>query len=405
MTSPFPIEFVQRQFPSLEGEWIFLDNAGGSQALGAVAERVREHLLGTNVQLGATYEISRRAAERVEAGRRAAARLVGAEPREVVLGPSTTRLLATLARSMVGRTLHPGDEVVVTEADHEANIGPWRRLEREGIRVRTWPLDRESLRLLPADLEPLLGPRTRLVAFTHCSNVLGSIEPVAEITRLAHAHGARVVVDGVAYAPHRAVDVEAWDVDFYALSLYKVYGPHQALLFGKAEHLLELEGQYHFFHREDAVPEKLEPGGVNHELVSSLPAIVEYLEALGREAGGSGIGDAFAAIAAYEERLAGRLLSWLGERDGVRVVGEPTPSSGRRVPTVSFVVDGMRSSQITAAVDRYRIGIRHGHFYAKRLVDALGHGECDGVVRVSMVHYNTVEEVERLIAALEGVLG
>jgi cysteine desulfurase family protein (TIGR01976 family) len=400
MSSPaLDPQAVRTAFPALAGDRIFLDNAGGSQTLGTVADRVRDYLLTTNVQLGATYEASRRAEERVRSGERAMARLVNAaDPAEVVIGPSTTALLRTLAGSF-GRTLAPGDEIVVTNCDHEANIGAWRELERDGIRVRTWELDRDTLALETADLEALLGERTRLVAVTHVSNVLGTVNPVREWARIIHERGALLCVDGVAFAPHRRIDVQAWDVDFYVLSLYKVYGPHLAVLYGKREHLRRLPGTNHFFIGPEEIPYKLQPGNVNYELTWGAGAVVEYLAGLGD----GSLERAGEAIAAHEHALGSRLLDYLDGQPGVRVLGQPAMTA-TRVPTVSFVVEGRKSSTIPPRTDAADIGIRWGDFYARRLVEHLGLAGQDGVVRVSAVHYNTLDEMDRLIEVLDGVL-
>jgi cysteine desulfurase family protein (TIGR01976 family) len=404
------LPFARSRFPALSRGEIFLDNAGGSLVLAEVADRVRDYLLSTSVQLGATYRASAEAAERVEAATRAAAALVGAEPGEVVLGSSSTALLQMLARALA-ESLGPGDEIVVTNTDHEANITPWARLAERGVHVRFWNVHAESLALDLAELDALLGEKTRLVCFTQVSNILGTINPVEEITRRAHAAGARVVVDGVAFAPHRAVDVKSWDVDYYVFSLYKVFGPHQGLLYGRRALLLELANQNHVFVAKDAIPYKLLPGNLNYELSAAVPAIVEYLEELGRRAGGPGaggtrglLGRAFAAIARHEEDLVAPLLDFLARRPGVRLLGLPTADREQRVATVSFAVDGRKSSEIPAALDPHGIGIRYGDFHARRLIEALGLTDRQGVVRISMAHYNTPEEIGRLLERLDGVL-
>jgi len=407
MTNAFPMSFVRRQFPGLAGEWTFFDNAGGSQILGRVVDRATDFWRTSNVQLGASYEPSRVATARVDAARRDIAWLMGAaDDRGVVLGSSTTQLVHNLARAM-GPRLAAGDEVIVTTVDHEANIGAWRRLAARGVVVKEWRLREETLRLELADLEPLMTPRTRLVCFTQCSNVVGTIHPVAEITRFVHDRGARVCVDGVAYAPHRAIDVDAWGVDYYVFSLYKVYGPHMAALYGRPEHLVELDGQNHFFVAADDIPYKLQPGGVCYELAHSLGGIREYIEELAREVGGGGAGAraaAFDAIARHEEGLAERLLAFLRDRRGVRIIGRSDAARDARVPTVSFVVEGRASSSIPPRTDEVRIGIRFGDFYARHLIDQLGLAAQNGVVRVSMVHYNTADEVDRLIRVLDRVI-
>ena len=377
---------VRAGFPGLASGFVFLDNAGGSQTLGAVADRVRDYLLHTNVQLGASYAVSAAAAERVTEAVRAAAVFMGAaDPSEIVFGPSTTQLLHNLSLAM---ELAPGDEIVVTEADHAANVEPWARLARRGVVIRTWPLDRETLRLEVRDLVPLLSSRTRLVAFSHVSNLLGTIHDVGEITRVVHAHGARVCVDGVAYAPHRAIDVRAWDVDYYVFSFYKVYGPHVAALYGKRAALDELATINHEFITE--TPYRLQPGNLNFELAHGVTGIYPYLAEVG-----------FEAIAAHEQALAEPLLAFLAQTPGVTIHGERTADRTIRVPTISFSVANRAPEAIVRSVDAHGIGIRHGDFYARGVVRALG---VEGVVRVSMVHYNTLAEIDRVIAALGGAI-
>jgi cysteine desulfurase family protein (TIGR01976 family) len=415
LTPALDLAFVRGRFPALAGGWIFLDNAGGSQVLEHVADRVREYLLGTSVQLGATYDVSRLAGERVAAGLRAGAALVGADPGEIVLGSSTTQLLQNLARALASTPgwIDPGDEIVVTDSDHEANVTPWERLAAErGAALKVWRLRSDTLDLDPADLAGLLTARTRLVCFPHVSNILGTLNPVAEITRMIHERSegrARVCVDGVAYAPHRLVDVRAWDVDFYVFSLYKVFGPHQALLFGKRRHLLDLANINHVFIAQDAVPYKLQPGSVTYELAWSIPAIVEYLA----ELGGPGrpedtvrdrLERAFAAIALHEEQLVAPLLAYLAGKPGVRILGVPAADRARRIATVSFAVAGRDASEIPLHLDPYRIGVRYGDFHSRRLIQALSLAERQGVVRVSMAHYNTPEEIDTLIRRLDETL-
>jgi selenocysteine lyase/cysteine desulfurase len=247
--------------------------------------------------------------------------------------------------------------------------------------------------------------RTKLVCVTHASNILGAIMPIAEIARLVHARGAQVCVDAVAYAPHRAVDVQALDVDYYVFSFYKTYGPHFAVMYGKYENLLDLDGLYHYFYGKDKVPQKLEPGNTNYELAWGCTGIVDYLDELG---GGSGdraaIERGFDDIAAHEEAIAERLLAYLRQRNDVRVIGPREADRAVRVPTIAFKAKGKDSAEIVRAVDGDRIGIRFGDFHSRRLVDHLGLQPGNGVVRVSMVHYNTLAEVDRLIESLDRAL-
>ncbi len=411
MLGMLDLAFARSQFPALAGDWVFLDNAGGSQTLIGVADRVRDYLLTSDVQLGASYAVSQLAGERVAEATRAIAAMIGAaDEHEVVIGSSTTQLMANLARALRPQ-LRPGDEVVVTDCDHEANIGAWVRLAEHGVVVKTWRVDPESLELRLEDLDALMTERTRLVAFTHASNILGTINPVVDITRFVHERGALVCVDAVAYAPHRALDVRAWDVDFYAFSAYKVYGPHLAVLYGKRELLEGLATLNHAFIPDDDVPYKLQPGGVNYELTYSMLGVVEYLETLGRRSSTAPADDlhgrvaqAFAAGAEQEQALAGRLLAFLRDRRGVRIYGHERADKELRVPTVSFTVEGHDPAAVARHVDGASIGIRYGDFYARRLIAALGLGERNGVVRVSMVHYNTLEEIDALIARLAEVM-
>lgn len=410
MAEPFDVEFARSHFPALSGEWALFDNAGGSVAPRLVIDRVADYMARLHVQLGASYALSEEASARVRAGQRAAAELVNAAEDEVVIGPSTTMNAMVLA-SALAPGLRPGDEIIVTNLDHEANIGAWRRLEARGAVIKEWRFHPDTCALELDDLDRLLTDRTRLVCFTHCSNVVGTIHDVAAVTRRAHQAGALVCVDGVAFAPHRRVDVAALDVDFYMLSLYKVYGPHLGLLFAKRAHLLALPSQNHFFLDDGDLPYRFEPGNVNHELTASLPGILEYLDALHeRHAPGAGgdraarLGRVFARIAGHEERLAGRLLDFLRSKRGVRVLGQKTADRAARAPTIAFTVEGRGASEIPPELDRARVAIRFGHFYAYRAVRDLGLLDRGGVVRASMVHYNTEEEVDRLVRGLDAAI-
>lgn len=395
------LDHVRAQFPALADGFAYFDNAGGSLVLRSVADRVHEYLLSTSVQTGASYEHSRRASERLATARRRFAHLVGADrPEEIVIGPTSTVLCQWLARALLG-TLRPGDEIVVSDFDHESNIGPWRWLERFGITIREWRIDPVSFEIDLADLRRLMTDRTRLVAVTHTSNILGTINPIADIARIAHDHGAEIVVDGVAYAPHRAIDVKALGVDYYVFSLYKTYGPHLAVMYGRYDCLLELDGVNHHFYGRHSVPTKLEPGNPNYELAHGAAGIVDYLEDLGGSMGDRhAIETAFAAIADHEARIGERLLDYLRGRNDTRIIGRRSAAAAERVPTISFVIEGRDPVRIVEAVDRGGIGMRHGGFHSARLVERLGLGR-GGVLRVSMAHYNTLEEVDRLVAAID----
>jgi len=402
------IEHVRNQFPGLSNGWTFFDNAGGTQILTRVVDRMNDFLFNTNVQTGGSYDLSIQAAAALHSGREAMMQLVNASrPEEIAFAASTTVALQNLARSMESQ-FRAGDEVIVTVSDHESNIGPWVGLEKLGVKIRTWNVNRESLELELGDLEKLLNNKTRLVAVTHVSNILGTINPIGEIADLVHKHGALICVDSVAFAPHRAIDVAAWDVDFLALSLYKVFGPHFAVLYGKYDLFAELDNLYHYFYGKDKVPAKLEPGNASYELAYSSTGIVDYLA----ELGGAGsdvpvrqnIERAFERITQHENALAERLLSYLRSRDDCRIIGRERGDDPRRVPTISFVIENQDPGEIARRIDAYHIAIRFGDFHARRLIEYLGLDGNNGVARVSMTHYNSLAEVDALVAALGEVL-
>ncbi len=345
------MEFVRGQFPGLNNGWAFFDNAGGTQILRRVVDRMNDFLFNSNVQTGGSYEVSLKAAAALQQGREAMALLVNAaRPEEIVFAASTTVALQNLARSMRSQ-LREGDEIIVTVSDHESNIGPWVGLQEAGVVIKTWNLDKKSLELDLDDLDALMSDRTRLVAVTHVSNILGTINPIADIARLVHKRGALICVDSVAYAPHRAIDVAAWDIDFLAFSLYKVFGPHFAVLYGKYDLLADLDSLYHYFYGKDKIPAKLEPGNASYELAYSSIGIVDYLAELGQRAGCSGsvreqVEAAYEQITAHENQIAERLLSYLRERDDCRIIGIPDGDDPRRVPTISFIIEDQDPGEI-----------------------------------------------------------
>ena len=409
--APLDITWVRDQFPGLKSDWVFFDNAGGSQILGTAVDKVRTFLLEKNVQIGGSYEVSKAAAEALLDARKAGQLLVNADrPEEIIFGHSTTVLVQNLVEAM-RRQLSPGDEVIVTNADHESNIGPWHRLEEFGITLKVWEINQDSLTLNLDDLGALMSERTRLVAVHHASNILGEVNPVREIADFVHARGARLCVDAVAYAAHRAIDVKALDVDYYVFSIYKTFGPHMAMMYGKYSHLLELDTLYHYFYGKDRVPGKLEPGNPNYELAYSLTAIVAYLQELGAKSGVAEaasprekIEGAFAAIKAHETALAQRFLDWANHRPEVTVIGQTSVDRGTRIPTISFTVSNWAPGDLCCEIDKSHIAIRHGDFHSRRLIEALKLDDAGGVARLSMVHYNTIEEVDRLTAALDAAL-
>ena len=409
MQKDLDIEFVRARFPGLSKGWILFDNAGGTQILRDAVERMTEFLFNNNVQTGGTYDLSVRAAQALYAGREAMAELVNAHrPEEIAFAPCSTVALQNLSTAMASR-FSPGDEIVVTVSDHESNIGPWVRLESKGVKIRFWPLHRDTLSLRLEDLEPLMTERTQLVAVTHVSNILGTINPIREIAGFVHERGARICVDSVAFAPHRAIDVRKLDVDYLVLSLYKVFGPHFAVLYGKYDCLAELDNLYHYFYGKDMIPAKLEPGNASYELAYSSTAIRDYLAALGTHCGASGsvrarIVAAFDSIARHEDLIGERLLAYLRSRKDCRIIGIETGDGERRVPTISFTFDGRDPAGLTREIDRYGIATRWGDFHARRLSEFLGLDRVNGCMRVSMTHYNIIDEVDALVEALDTVL-
>jgi cysteine desulfurase family protein (TIGR01976 family) len=401
---------IRARFPALHrnaGGTVFLENAGGSQVPDFVADRIHRYMTQTYVQLGAGYELSQRCTATVDEAHAFARVLLNATDGPAILGPSSTALLNILAEAY-GRTLPAGSRIILAETGHEANLGCWKRLERFGIETVWWKMDTDSFRCPLPELERLLEQPAALVALPHVSNLLGEIVDLAEVVRTAHAAGARVVADGVAFAPHRAIDVQAWDVDYYVYSTYKVYGPHMAVLYGKSEALAELEGPNHFFVPADDLPYKFEPGGASHEGCAGLLGLGDYLKFLAGAPSAAPcdrpiVEKAFDRMRELEEPLLTMLLRYLNRHPRTRVIG-CNCGGDRRVGTISFVHDSLTSREITAAVDRTELAIRHGHMYAWHLCDALGLDEEDGVVRVSFVHYNTIEEIERLIEVFAEIL-
>jgi cysteine desulfurase family protein (TIGR01976 family) len=396
---------IRARFPALAGKTVFLENAGGSQVPECVPDAIRDYMRETYVQLGAGYPLSQRADDVVARAHSFSERFVGGEGTgTAILGPSSSQLCAMLAQCY-GDVMAAGDNVVIVETGHEANVGPWARLEARGIEVRTWRVDPETGQCPLDTLDDLLDERTRVVAVVHVSNLLGEIVDVAEVCRRAREAGARTVVDGVAFAPHRAVDVEAVGCDWYVFSTYKVYGPHMAVLWGRTDAVAELTGPNHFFVPRDDVPYKFELGGVPHESCAGWLAVGDHLAFVaGREAGPdvdrATIVDAFARMAELEAPLTERLLDFLVADPRFRVIG-PDDAGDDRVATVSFLHVERTSADVVAALHASGIAVRNGHMYARRLCEPLDLDPDDGVVRVSAVHYNTVAEIDRVIDALD----
>jgi cysteine desulfurase family protein (TIGR01976 family) len=402
--------FVRSHFPALAAHgddnkrWAFLDNAGGTLMPRQVIARATAYMERYQMQIGASYPASREATQAVESGQKAVAQLLNCASDEVVLGSSTSTNVYILARAF-GEYLQKGDEILVTDLDHEANRGAWLRLRNAGIVVRSVPLVPNSTQIDLETYRRMLSPRTRLVCATLCANVVGEICDFRTMITLAHEAGAWFCADAVAYAPHRHLDVKALDVDFCLVSLYKVFGPHLGALYGRRELLQHLPGQNHAFFSETMVPYKFQPGGVAHELAAALPGIIDYLSDLhdhhhGVQRPEDWISKVFSQIAATEQELSERLLAGLDELPRFRRLGGRRNDVDDRIGLVAFTHESIRSDKIVAALEEERIACRGGDFYAKAAIAHFGLEGHGGVVRLSFAHYNTMAEVERVLATL-----
>lgn len=403
------VDFCRRAFAPLANGWIYLDNAGGSYVPEQVVEAMSAFMRECQCQPAWPFPASVSAAGRLRKAREGMASLLNADAGEVVIGPSTTLNVYVLAHALAP-TLAAGDEIVVTDQDHEANRGAWRRLAERGVTVREWRLDPGTGDLDPADLDDLLGPRTRLVCFPHVSNIVGSVNDVAGITARAHAAGAMVCVDGVAAVAHGVPDVKALDVDFYLFSAYKLYGPHLAVLYGKRERIAAASNQNHFFH-EGHPPENLNPGGLAYESVAALGGVLDYLDAVHdhhfetpENSLRARAVRVFERFRDHEAALMRTFVEYLEGRPELGLVGRRSADPERRAPTFSLRIPGHDPAAVAERLTAHRICAAHGHFYGYRCVEALGIDPARGVLRLSMVHYNTVEEIERLVSALDEVL-
>lgn len=401
-------EQIRAQFPALESGFAFFENAGGSLLPKQVIDRMTDLLTNAYVQIGAGYPASDAVTETADSAKAFANVLMNGEGvGTTVLGPSTTDLLYRLSNSMADH-IEPGDEVVVSIANHESNISPWIRLEKAGAKVVWWDVDPESGDYSYEELKSLLGPRTKLVAVAHTSNLLGDIMDVQRVAEMAHAVGAQIVVDGVAFAAHGAVDVQAWDVDFYTVSMYKLYGPHIAGLFGTTEAWAELSGPNHYFIADDDLPWKWELGCQPYEALAGILGLGDYLAFVTGsdrpEVDRKVVEQAFRAMREFEVLIQAQLMEYLTGVDSIRLVGPRSASAGDRHPTICFLHDSLNSAEVVGKVNGPEIGIRCGHMYASRLCGRLGAPTDTGFVRISAVHYNSAEEVDRLIQSLHSVL-
>ena len=401
--------FVRAQFPafaepSLAGQ-AFFENAGGSYACGRVIERLGEYYRRLKVQPYYAFTASREAGEWMDLARARLAEYLGVTSEEVHFGPSTSQNTYVLAQA-VRALLAPGDEVIVTNQDHEANSGAWRRLAAAGAEIKEWRVHPESGLLDLRDLEPLLGRRTRLLAFPHASNIVAHENPVAAICERARAAGVITVVDGVSWAPHGLPDVPALNADVYLFSLYKTYGPHQGLMVVRRELIERLANEGHYFNA-DQVLKRLVPAGPDHAQIAAATGIAEYFDALDAHHHSSAQAAGRAArvralLRAAEKPLLAPLLEFLRGRRDVRLLGPADTEA--RAPTVAFVPQRLAPSEVGRRLADRGFMVGYGNFYAVRLLEALGVDPEHGAVRASFVHYTTAEEVDDLIAALGVVL-
>lgn len=410
-STSFPVEAVRAEFPALsirdEGHArVYLDNPAGTQVPRRVAEAAARCLLETNANLGGYFRTSGLAEEQVVRAHEAMATMLGARSsREIVIAQSMTNLTFHISRS-IGRTLNPGDEIVVTRMDHDGNIAPWLMMaEDRGVKVRWLDFDRESWVIEPSALDAVLNERTKLVALNYASNLTGSINDVRSLVARAHTAGALCYVDAVQFAPHDCIDVQDLNCDFLACSSYKFFGPHLGIVYGR-EALLEELVAYKVRPATNDLPWRFETGTPQIELQAALAATVDYLSWLGAECGATGnererIRGAFSAASAYERELVARLIDGLRQLPGVTIHGitdEARYSS--RVPTVSFTHAARSTDEIARSLAEQNIFVWSGNNYALEIVRALGLEENAGVVRIGLAHYNTSAEIDAVLKAL-----
>jgi cysteine desulfurase family protein (TIGR01976 family) len=410
-SSEFPVESIRSSFPALHRKpaFIFFDNAAGAQVPQIVLDAVNQHLVERNVQRGGRYRHSQEVDATIARARESVGVLLNArDPDEIAFGMNATSFIRIVSLA-IGQTLRERNEIVVTDMDHEANVATWLALEREGAKFQWWKV-RDDGNLHPEDLKPLLCTKTRLVACTVASNALGSIVDVTAAAKLAHEVGAEIFLDCVHYGPHGPMDVQAFDCDYLVCSGYKIFSPHMGFLWGRRELLKKLPT-----FREDFIPDeppgKIEAGTFIYENVAGMDAAVSYIENLGKIlVAGKGDGQAdsrraqiiraMTAIRSYEQSLSLELLRVLHEC-GATIYGVREDHRVReRVPTLCFNLKKTSPAKVAETMADVGIGIRDGHMYTPRLIKRFGLRQDSGVVRVSAVHYNTMEEIRRFADVL-----
>ncbi len=412
-SQPLDSGWVRAQFPSLQlhvngHRAAFLDGPAGTQVPKQVMDAIQNYLLSANANTCGAFETSRRNDAVIAGARAAMADFFHCDADEVVFGQNMTTITFALSRA-IGRELKPGDEIVVTTLDHDANVAPWRALEEKGVVVRQVEIREEDCTLDLDDLKRKLTPKTKLVAVGYASNAVGTINPVAEITKLAHDAGALMFIDAVHYAPHGPIDVRALDCDFLACSPYKFFGPHMGTLYGKREHLLRFS-PYKVRPAPDSLPDRWETGTQVQELIAGIGAAVNYIAELGRRCDPSVKDRRSALLAAYratrrhEMALLSQLISGLLAIPGLRFFGISDPKRfGERCSTVSVRLANHNPTEAATFLGERGIFTWDGNYYALNLAERLGVQETGGFLRIGLVHYNTAEEVDRLLSALREI--
>ncbi len=405
---PLDIDRIRAEFPAFKQpglkDMAFFENAGGSYTCAAVLNRMKHFYWATKVQPYGFYPASREAGQAMDLAHRRMAQALNVSVDWIHFGPSTSGNTYVLANALEG-WLKPGSAIVVTNQDHEANSGAWRKLEKRGFEIREWKVDKQTGRLNPADLDKLLDSKVRVVCFPHASNIVGEINPVHDIAMKARSFGAITIVDGVSYAPHGLPDLLELGCDIYLFSAYKVYGPHQGIMAIRPSLSTELPNQGHYFN--EAQPRKrLTPAGPDHAQIAASAGVVDYLETVATIAGDKVEGStpfkrAHAAMRAQEIALLAPLMDYLRGKNTVRLIGPDDPN--RRAPTVSLALKE-QGIVVAERLARHGIMAAGGHFYAYRLMEALGINPGHGVLRLSFTHYTSPEDVQRLIKALDAEL-
>ncbi|WP_322489771.1 cysteine desulfurase-like protein [Chloroflexus sp.] len=397
---------IRPLFPALAQEVtgrpaVFFDGPGGTQVPQMVIDAISGYLARDNANTHGAFATSQRTDATIAAAHAAMADLLGCDPDEVFFGQNMTSLTFALSRA-IGRELQPGDEIVVTRLDHDANVAPWRALSERGVVIREVDIDIEDCTLDMADMAAKIGPRTKLVAVGYASNAVGTINDVRQVVEWAHQAGALVFVDAVHYAPHGPIDVKALDCDFLACSVYKFFGPHVGVIYGKREHLQRLQ-PYKVRPAADTAPERWMTGTQNHEGLAGVTAAIEYLASLGQLATSrrEALVTAMTRIADYERSLAVQLIEGLLTIPGLTFYGIRKPERfGWRTPTVSFRLANLSPRAVGEQLAERGIFVWDGNYYALRLSERLGVEPLGGMVRVGLVHYNTAAEVDYLLEVL-----